>query len=390
MKYENMLALRASQIQELIKLLIARVYSLRFHDEGPIWLIADRGSLAGDNGYKFFLFMQKTHPEVKTFFILPKSVPEWDLLSPYSKNRLEFKSLKHYVYLWRATHLISTHIQGYFPFVGLGIWVKSISPFYRKKKHIFLQHGVSKDYTPFLEYSNTSVNLVMCAVQPEYDFFINQYHYPKEKVVLTGMCRYDQLIDESQSRKQILLVPTWREYIYKSKDFEKTTYYKSFASLLQSKRLISILEENNWRLIFYPHHEMQRYLNSFLNLQLSEYIHIAPEDECDLSDHFRQSNIMITDYSSVYFDFAYLQKPILLYQFDRAEFQSGHYKQGWLDYDHCFGPVCKTEDMLLDELEQLITNNLHPHMQYQEYAKLLFPYRDQQNSERTYQAIIKI
>lgn len=390
MKYEHKIAFRLSQIWALCKLAMARVISCWYRDDAPIWLIADRGSIAGDNGYKFFLYMKKEHPEVRTYFILSKTVPEWNLLAPYADSRLEFRSMRHYVYLWRATHLISTHVQGYFPFVGLGLWVKKIYPFYSRKKHIFLQHGVSKDYTPFLEYRNTDVDLVMCAVEPEYDFFIHRYSYPKEKVALTGMCRYDQLKDESQDRKQILLVPTWREYIYKDAGFELTDYYRTYASLITSSRLVALLEKYDWRLVFYPHHEMQRYLGSFTQLALHERIHIAPETECDLSDHFRQSNVMITDYSSVYFDFAYMRKPVLLYQFDREQFQSGHYEQGWLDYDHCFGPVSKTEEQLLDELEHLIQNDLQPKQEFVEYANRLYPFRDQKNSERNYQSIIQV
>jgi len=388
MRYENKIAFRASQMWILVKLLVGRIISLFYRDREPIWLIADRGIVAGDNGYRFFLYMKHIHSHVKTYFILSKSAPEWNLLENYNESRLEYRSLRHCIYLWRATYLVSTHIQGYFPFVGLGLWVKSISPFYRRKKHIFIQHGVSKDYSPFLEYANTGVDLVTCAVKPEYDFFIDTYHYPKNSVALTGMCRYDQLVDSSYNRRQILLVPTWREYIYKSKNFEMTDYYKCFSSLLMSERLSLLLEQNDWRLVFYPHHEMQRYLDAFINLHLSDRIHVAAESECDLSIHFKESNIMITDYSSVYFDFAYLQKPVLLYQFDREQFQSNHYNQGWLDYDHCFGPVCKTEAVLLDELEKLLKNGQHPDRVYEQYAANLFSFRDQQNSERTYRAII--
>jgi len=390
MKHEHMVLFRLGQIWVLMKLAIARLVSFGFRDNGPIWIICDRGPEAGDNGYRFFLFLKKEHPELRVFFIISRSAPEWNELEPYADCRLEFGSMKHYLYLWRASHLMSTHIQGYFPYRGLGVWVKKKYPFYSRKKHIFLQHGVSKDYTTFLEYSNTDVDLTICSVKQEYDFFVQRYGYPPEKVALTGMCRYDSLIDESNGRNQILLVPTWREYIYKSTGFEDTDYYHTYASLITSKRLLNLLERKDMRLVFYPHHEMQRYLESFKKLNLSERIHIAPEAECDLSVHFRRSNIMITDYSSVTFDFAYMQKPILLYQFDRDNFQNGHYNQGWLDYDHCFGPVCRNEDNLIDELEKLIDHHLIADAQYTDFIQHLYPYHDGKNCERNYQAILRL
>lgn len=391
MKYENMFLFRVRQVKALMKLALAWILSLPHRDKAPLWLVCDRGTMAGDNGYKFFRYLRQQHPEIDAYFLLSKHAPEWNAMrKEYGERVLDYRSLRHYIYLWRATHLMSTHVQGYFPYVGLGLWFQSICPAYRRKKHIFLQHGVSKDYTPFLEYSNTQVDLTMCAVQPEYDFFIHRYSYPEDKVVLTGMCRYDQLVDESAGRRQILLVPTWREYIYKDAGFEQTDYYKAYASLITSPRLAALLEQYDWRMVFYPHHEMQRYLSSFRALPISERIHIADAGECDLSDHFRQSNVMITDYSSVYFDFAYMRKPVLLYQFDREQFQGGHYEQGWLDYDHCFGPVCRTEDVLLDELEHLIQHNLEPKSEYKEFAEKLYPFHDQRNSERNYQAIINL
>lgn len=390
MKYEHMGLFRLKQIWALSKMMVARVVAMFYSDHHPIWLICDRGTGAGDNGYKFFLYMKKNHPDTETHYIISKHSPERHLLADYEDSLLDFRSLRHYIYLWRATHLMSTHVQGYFPYVGLGLFVQKIYPFYARKKHIFLQHGVSKDYTPFLEYSNTQVDLVMTAVKPEYDFFINRYSYPKEKVVLTGMCRFDQLEDESQNRRQILLIPTWREYIYKSEGFENTDYYKAYASLITSKRLQTLLEERDWRMVFYPHHEMQRYLKHFTSLPISDRIHIVAEGSCDLQSLFRESSLMITDYSSVYFDFSYMYKPVLLYQFDREQFQGGHYEQGWLDYDHSFGPVCTQESVLLEALEELIDNQLNPKEEYKQFSANLYPFRDRQNCERNYCAILAL
>lgn len=389
MKHEHKTVLRLQQILTIAELAVARLISFFYAKNEPIWLIADRGYDSGDNGYRFFLYMKKHHPEIRTYFILSKQAPEWRHLAEYGDSLLDFRSMKHYVYLWLASHLISSHVQGYAPYRGLGLKMKALHPAYRKKMHIFIQHGVSKDYTPYLEYNYTHLDLTLCSVRPEYTFFIERYGYPKERVELTGMCRYDHLVDQSQERRQILLAPTWREYIYKNHGFEQTDYYKTYASLLQSERLQAILEKYDWRLVFHPHHQIQRYLRAFLSLPVCNRIHIAAETELDLSDHFCQSNIMITDYSSVSFDFAYMQKPVLYYQFDRAQFQSEHYEPGWLDYDHSLGPVCKTEQQLLDELEQLILNGLQVQSAYRDYASSLYPYHDQENCERNYQAIIR-
>ena len=57
---------------------------------------------------------------------------------------------------------------------------------------------------------------------------------------------------------------------------------------------------------------------------------------------------MITDYSSVAFEMAYLKKAVLYYQFDEEEFFSGkHWQKGYFDYrKDGFGAVCVSENAL--------------------------------------------
>ena len=51
---------------------------------------------------------------------------------------------------------------------------------------------------------------------------------------------------------------------------------------------------------------------------------------------FAESEMIITDYSSVAFDFAYLEKPVIYTQFDSEEFFNGEhvYTKGYFDYEH--------------------------------------------------------
>ena len=61
----------------------------------------------------------------------------------------------------------------------------------------------------------------------------------------------------------------------------------------------------------------------------------------------KESSMLITDYSSVFFDVAYMHKPIIYYQFDRDAFRQGHYQEGYFSYDDGFGPVAFDTESLL-------------------------------------------
>lgn len=97
-----------------------------------------------------------------------------------------------------------------------------------------------------------------------------------------------------------------------------------------------------------------------------------------------ESEILITDYSSVFFDFAYLEKPIYFYQFDQQSFYKNHYNKGYFDF-HKIGIVSTTENELVSNI--LKSNETDT---IKKYKKNLYKYRDTNNCERTYQRILNL
>jgi CDP-glycerol glycerophosphotransferase (TagB/SpsB family) len=98
---------------------------------------------------------------------------------------------------------------------------------------------------------------------------------------------------------------------------------------------------------------------------------------------------MITDFSSVAFEMAYLKKPIIYYQFDEDIFFQRHcWQKGYFDYRRDgFGPVVTTKEDLLAEIEKLLKRNCQPELQYLKRMEETFPFRDGRCCERVYQAI---
>ncbi len=388
MKHEHMIAFRIAQIWALCKLAIAFLIAL-FYKSKRFWIIAERGDDARDNGYWFFLYMRKQHPEEEVYYVISDDSVDRAKLSDYKSFLLSYRSMHHYIMLWRSTYLISTHLQGYFPYKGLGVWLKSVFPYYRHKKHINIKHGITLNYTHVHEYNYAKWDLMIAGAKPECDFFISKYGYPTDHVALTGFARFDHLKDTNPYR-QLLLMPTWREWIYKDKGFEETEYAQKYAHLLKSMRLNKLLDEENIDLIFYPHHEIQRYISFFENLNVGRHIIIADKGHYDVQQLLKESSLLITDYSSVVFDFAYMRKPVVYYQFDYNRFITEHYEKGWYDYHDSFADYYTDEDMLIDAIKKYISNNFEMKKNHLKYIEELFPYHDNHNSERIYQTIINL
>ncbi len=388
MKHEHIISFRLQQVWALCQLAIAYVVAL-FYKHKRIWVIAERGVDARDNGYCFFRYLKESHPEIECYYIISADSPDKGKLAPYAEKVLSYRSFAHYVMLWRASVLISTHVQGYFPFVGLGMWLRRTCSAYDAKCHVNVKHGISKDHVAFLDYSNTHLDLLIAGVKPEYDYFLSDYLYPQENVKLTGFCRFDQLVNTAQHR-QILVMPTWREWLYKTKDFYKSEYVRTYVGLLNNSRLQQVLKQYNIDLVFYPHHEVQKYINYFKQNCHGEHIIIADKGSYDVQQLLKESDLLVTDYSSVYFDFAYMRKPIIYYHFDLEQYRSEHYAEGWYDYNHGLGVVTKDESTCVAAILESIKNHFVMPKQYADYAESMFPYRDNHNCERVYNAICSI
>lgn len=100
---------------------------------------------------------------------------------------------------------------------------------------------------------------------------------------------------------------------------------------------------------------------------------------------------MITDYSSVAFEMGYLGKPVLYYQFDFKETFKGHLIKGYFDYQqHGFGAVSEDLDALLSDLEAVLANGGNALPAYQKRIDETFAYRDDNNCQRVYEAILAL
>ena len=114
------------------------------------------------------------------------------------------------------------------------------------------------------------------------------------------------------------------------------------------------------------------------------------EGYVDYNDVFARASLMVTDYSSVLFDFAYLKKPVVYTQFDKEEFFAGQiYDEGYFSYENDgFGPVCYDMDSTVDAIIEELERGCQNEEKYLERLDRFFAYDDKNNCERAYKALI--
>lgn len=366
-------------IMLIVGLLLGSILEIVAPKYRNVWLISERGNDARDNGYVFFKYIKKTHPEINAFYVINKDSADFNKVDKLGSIVI-LGSLLHYSLIAVAQVKISTHDMGYTPDMVIYHWINKLNLIPGKK--VLLQHGVMVDDIEWYHKSQCNVDLFITSAQKERNYIIEHFAQPVNIVKLLGLCRYDELNDV-QSKNQILLMPTWRKYLTNKSNlyFEKSGYFKSFQELLEAEELIELLEREDYTLVFYPHIEMQRYINIFQTK--SQRIRIASFDTDDVQTLLKESKILITDFSSVFFDMFYMNRDIIFYHFDRMTFEKEHYKKGWVEYSQ-FGQVANSKNEVILFVEKSIKNK------DKDMKSEFFKYHDTKNCERTFCEINKI
>ena len=346
-----------------------------------IWLFMDRQDLADDNAEHLFKYSVKKDDNVRKYFILNKTSVDFNRLKKINKNVVAFGSIKHkFLYLF-ASKIISSHPDD---------WI--VNPFFKNRRicgfvtlrKYFLQHGITKDNVSYwLKKYNMNLSLIVASSDLESDSFLDEgYNYDVDIIKTLGFPRYDNL-DNKHYKKQIVIMPSWRNYFKTSDDLLKSEYFLRWNNLINNSKLITIAQEKGYEILFKVHPRLYEFIDLF---DKNEYITID-SDKKKYQEIFNESSLLITDYSSVFFDFSYLKKPVIYYQYAKDyHFDSDN---GYFDYNTMgFGDVIKSEDEIIDKIINYLEDNCQMEDKYKERVDNFFKYTDKNNCKRCYDWIL--
>jgi len=291
--------------------------------------------------------LKKTHSHYKFIWSMenPNSV---DLPGPVTK--VKRNSLKHYYYLVRSKFWIDNQ--------GIAHLAK------KRKNQIYVQtwHGtplkrmgydqkqpLSNDEKRRLKVQTKAWNYFISPNRYSTGIFRRAFRYNGE-ILETGYPRNDLLIQQPediiQKAKSYYQIPMGKQVILFAptfRDWEPNSFQKTINDI---QRLSKEIDENTIILL-----RLHYLLSSKINhLKLPENV-INASTYQDVQELYLISDILITDYSSVMFDYALLKRPIILYCYDLEEYIS---RRGtYFDLiEKAPGPVCKSLDDVIIFLKQ--------------------------------------
>lgn len=353
-----------------------------------LWLVSERGIDAQDNGLHLYRYLRREHPELNVRYLIDDSSPDRRFFSD-DDRLLRFRSFSHYLALVLAEYKISTHIMGFAPDMWFFLRVDKVWKI--SGKLVFLQHGITSNDMPWMYADNARLHLFVCGAKPEADAIEAGFGHPKGVVQYLGFCRYDKLPTEPSRRASgmVLFMPTWLQSMkdVSVRVFTNSDYYRGIMALLNDEALETLLEKHGKTLMFAPHHEVLPYLGCF-HSSLSR-VRFLDAGNRNVQQLLIDADVLITDFSSVFYDFAYQHKPLIYYQFDEEEYRRVQYQQGYFDFRRDgFGPVVTTVPEVVRELGAALEFGMQEN--YASRLDRFFPIRDQNNCRRNYEAILAL
>lgn len=264
------------------------------------WLIGCGGERWGDNADALWRYLNLNHPEIKAIAVLKNESNLYDK----SRGWIKRNSLSNLYLLPRAEALISTHSLS-----DLGS--KRIALFSETKK-VWLQHGViGIKKMPSDDHSFKQFDLICASSVKEKAIMAGEMGLDPGKIRITGLARHDDLkaSGDSYRREGILYMPTIRDWVtaedesfYQEMLFSWIEHYSSQANPV----LIKLWLHPNW------------YKKGFgaINIPNLSKIDLGQDPQQVLLE----SEMLVTDYSSMAFDAALSGRPVVFFQPDREQF----------------------------------------------------------------------
>ena len=356
------------------KVIDLRLASIEKRKSERIWLYSDLYTVKFDNAYYQFQNDFSKADGITRYYVYTKDYEEIeDLFTDEQKKFLvEFGSEKHKL-LYLSSELILSAFFGRSP----------ISPFATENeelkyydiehfKVIYLQHGVLH---ASLLVQNSAENMradkVVVSSQFETENYTGKYHYRPDQIVPTGMARYDHIDKTKKAKNKILFAPSWRNYLSPNvtasswkinlNSFLKSDYYRNIKALIESSKLHKILEENDLYFELKLHPIIANEASSLFSFNCDRVV--FAQANVNVEDY----KLFMTDFSSFVFDYGYLNRPIIYFVPDYLQFKAGlgHYRELDLPFEKAFGPLVKSAEDAVDEIEKICNRNFVPEEVYE-------------------------
>lgn len=360
----------------------------------PIWITYDKLYKAGDNGEYIFHYIRKNCPEIDIYYLITENSADYPRLKN-DNHVLIHGSKEAKLKVLQAQIILATHTN---TMSGCGLNQDGEKRYLKNlyNAHVVcIQHGLTvQDIAIWQNKLCDDTKLYCCASENEVKNISQpSYGYTENEIRLTGLARYDGLVNKD--KRQILITPTWRRNLVnagssgnvraKNDFFKESEYFRIYNSLINDGRLIECAKKHHYQIVYLIHPTLSSQINDF---DRNEYVDIvAAAGDMSYEKILTESSLMVTDYSGVQFDFAYMRKPVLYYH--PASLPPHYTESIAFSYDKMgFGPIIDSHEALVSQICDYMEHNCEIKDFYRKRADEFFAFNDTNNCMRITDAVM--
>lgn len=342
------------------------MHNERYSDWNHIWILNDKTIIEDDNLFKEknvkvinrFSWSYFFYVTVAKYFILNMRQPKW----------LEKKEEQIILSTWHGTPL---------------------------KRLVFDMNNVTsanKNYKRDFYYQSRNWDYLIAANEYSEHIFERAFMYPKSNILTYGYPRndilstynnqYKNLLKEKLNipldKKVILYAPTWRD-----DEYHAAGQYK-FKLQLDLEKMQNILGDDYVIVL-----RMHYFISDKIDLSCFKGFAFDFSKYNDINDLYIISDLLITDYSSVFFDYANLKKPILFYTYDLNKYKDelrGFYIDMVNDLP---GPLLYNTDEVIQNIENIENVKKYYESKYKEFYQNFCNLDDGNATKRVVEKVIR-
>jgi len=246
---------------------------------------------------------------------------------------------------------------------------------------------IKKTFFSFLRYPEECNMMISCSEDDRINFS-SAFKINKENIRITGYPRNDGIFINNnirfvdKNKFNVIYMPTFRNTSGKTGVF--------FMDVKNICNKLSIIDTTLYFKMHFCDKDKVKELNKIIK-ELN-HIKIIMDDEINnnIYNIINSFNILITDYSSIYFDFLLTNKPIIFFPFDYEKYIKED-RELYYDYNEITpGPKCKNWDEIIEWIKKFKND---PSLYADERKKIkdrFHKYQDGKSSERVYKEIKKL
>jgi glycosyltransferase involved in cell wall biosynthesis len=362
------------------------------------WVLMDRVHSAADNAEAVFRRLRSDHPGINAWFVVAEGTPDWHRLRrEFGRRVVAHGSLTWQVLMAHCVQLLSSHADR-----GI-VRPPGITEFTEPQwRFTFLQHGVvTEDLVSSI--GDDHIDLLVTSTPDEHAWIAGDgspYPFTTKEAQLTGLPRFDRLLEaarDTDQRDVLLVAPTWRRWLVPRTETGvarpdplpgalDSDFVRQWTAVLASPVLAEECRRRGLTLTLLAHPNLESLVDQ---LDLPADVHVLRYG-ADTPALIARAAAFVTDYSSTAFDAAYLDRPVVYFQFDADVALTGGHLGRRGRFDHArdgFGPVTATVEETVAAVCTVLEEGLAT--SFADRIETAFPERDGRCADRVIEAVLR-